>query len=112
MKAKPLMRQDGLIDWTKTPRQIFDFIRGTMGWPSAYTFYKEKRVQLVKVILIPGDRLGQGGTVIGVGNDGIDVITGGGILRIVEVKPEGKGVMPAAAFACGNAVKVGDMFYA
>lgn len=105
-----LTKESGKIDWKISCRQINDLIRGTIGWPNAYTFYKSKQLQVLAAEISQDTGQGEPGAVLGADNDKIRVACGQGVLRIVKVKPEGKNEMTAGAFARGARLKAGDKF--
>ena len=48
--ARQIQKRDYLIDWNQNSRKIFKTIQGL--YPNAYTFYKSKRIKILKVSLI------------------------------------------------------------
>ncbi len=49
----PMMtKETGLIDWTKSAREIHNLVRGTNPWPGAYTFYKCSRLKVWKTTVL------------------------------------------------------------
>ena len=51
--VKPFKKEDCKIDWNKTEREIFNFVRGMNPFPSAYTTLDDKifKIYGVKKIL-------------------------------------------------------------
>lgn len=49
----PMMtKETGLIDWSKSAREIHNLVRGTNPWPGAYTFYKCNRIKVWKTTVL------------------------------------------------------------
>jgi methionyl-tRNA formyltransferase len=92
-------------------------IRAMNPWPSAYTYYEGRLLKLwkAKILDIDGDipdhdiEGGAPGTVISAESSGIDVLTGNGIVRILELQPEGKKRMETASFLRGHKMPEGSV---
>jgi len=102
-----IRKEMGKIDWEKPAREIFNMVRAFTPWPSAYTFFRGKRVQLLKVF--PVSEAGEPGEVVKAGKELI-VAAGEGALRIDSLKPEGKKSITGEDFVRGYRVKVGEKF--
>jgi len=110
--APKIRKEDGAIDWSEEAVAIDAKVRAFQPWPSAFFFFRGKRVQVHQ-----GTALGTKcapsvpGTVLAVGKNGIDVACGGRtIYRIESIQPEGKKKMDAYAFSLGAGVRAGDVF--
>ena len=103
--APPLKKEDGLINWHKTAREIRNLIRGTIPWPCAYTFLNGERLIITKASVVEGS--GEPG-IIEEAEKKFIVGTGKGLLEILEVKPEGKRAMDGPSFLRGRRLKKGD----
>ncbi len=99
---------DRLIDWCKSNRVIFNKIRGLNPWPEAYTFFKNKRLIIVKAELV-SDNSNNPGEITEINDKGIVVSTNQGGILLKEVKPQGKKKMSALDFVRGYEVKKGDI---
>ncbi len=110
--SAPVLRKDhGAIDWSKSARQLHDLVRGFYSWPGAYTFFAERRVKVQRVRVVAEDGvLAEPGTVLRVTADAIEVACGRGTLALLELQPEGRNRMPAAAFAAGQRVTTETRF--
>lgn len=107
--APMLKKEDGAIPWAWDAWKIGDFVRGMNPWPGAYTFWKGKRLKIIKgVALREGE--GEPGEIRAVSRDGIDVATGKGLFRIKRLQPEGKRVMEASEFIQGYRLHAGERF--
>ncbi len=102
--APPLKKEDGLIDWHRSAREIRNLIRGTLPWPCAYTFLRGERLIIMKAGVVEGS--GEPG-VIEEAKDRFIVGTGEGLLEILELRPEGKKTMDAASFLRGRRLSRG-----
>lgn len=102
-----LRKEDGLIDWTKSAKEIFNFIRGMYPWPTAHCTINREKVKLIKSLAIDGD--GTPAMVHTVTKDSLIIGTGNGLLSIVELKPEGKGIMQVSAYLQGRKIKEGSL---
>ncbi len=108
--ARKLAKQDGLIDWTQDAVKIANLIRGLIPWPTAYTFWENKLIQILEAYAEPAvDRTtAKRGEVIGSGQDGaLRIRTGKGILAVCQVQPSGKKEMRMADFARGHRLRAG-----
>jgi methionyl-tRNA formyltransferase len=116
--APRLKKTDGLIDWSRSARQIHNQVRAMQPWPGSYTFWQRSgrepvRLILQQVAVAAADEVAtieekQPGTVVSV-DDRLLVATGSGLLDIVELQPAGKRRLAAAEFLRGQAVRPGDM---
>jgi len=99
--ADKLSKDECKIDWTKSAKEIHNLVRGVYKCPSAYFEYNEKIIKVLETQ--PIDELSEGscGDFVKVSKLGIDVKTGNGTIRLLKVKPEGKGEMSARDWANG-----------
>lgn len=100
----------GALDWTRPARELHNLVRGVTPRPGAYTFWQSKRLKVWRTALAPGLYAGLPGTIQSVDAQGIIVGTGEGALRLMNVQPESKGRMDAAAWARGARLAAGQTF--
>ncbi len=107
--AAPLLRkEDGIVDWTRPARTIANRLRGFQPWPGATTRFREAELKLLaaRVEAEPADA--EPGLIVAADAGGIVVACGGGTrLRLLEVQPESRRPMPAAAWAAGARLAAG-----
>jgi methionyl-tRNA formyltransferase len=105
--APILMREDGLIDFSRTAQQIYDRWRGFQPWPGAHTILRGKKL-IVQRMHVAGDGEGEAGVVVVQGDSLLVGCGGGSLLELDEVQMEGKRRMSAADFLRGYQVKSGE----
>ena len=104
--APILKKEDGLIRWQSSARQIHDLIRGFQPWPGAHTSFRGQslhlwRSRLVSPDLYPERRSLPPGALIH--EEGVFAVGGDGAsLELLEVQLEGRKRMPAEVFANGH----------
>jgi methionyl-tRNA formyltransferase len=103
--APPLRKEDGRIDWRKSARALDSFVRGMIPWPSASCVFGGERIRIAKARAVEGH--GEPGRIEIASGDRLLIGTGDGLLRIIELQPEGRKAMPAAAFLNGRKVREG-----
>ncbi len=108
--APKLKKDDGRINWSKSVRSIKDLIRGLMGWPGAFTYYKDSTVKILKADVRNCQPAEEPSTIVGLSEDSIDVAAADGVVKIKRLKPQGKTEMTAQAFLCGHRMEIGDKF--
>jgi methionyl-tRNA formyltransferase len=107
--CKPLRKADGRLDWSQTAEQLGRQVRAYDPWPATYTFWNGKRLSVLRARPHPeGSAKGSPGQVIPF-QDGIGVVSGAGILELLEVQLAGKKAMSAAVFARGQRGLVGSV---
>ncbi|MEW6357890.1 MAG: methionyl-tRNA formyltransferase [Planctomycetota bacterium] len=115
--APMLKKDDGLIPWHRSAREIACFVPGMSPWPGAFTFLKRQgsdrpeRVVLLAVDLVEAPHAAPG-TVLAVRDDGILAAAGEGAILIRRLQPAGKRAMSAAEYLRGRSVRPGDVFQA
>lgn len=105
--AGKLEKNMGEIDWSKSAVEIERWVRGLNSWPSAFTHYKGKTLKIWEADVLPNQEniTSPQGTVVAVGKDFFDVVTGDGILRVKSVQLEGKKRMPVKDFLLGYEIQ-------
>ena len=99
--ADKLSKEECLIDWNKSAQQIHNLVRGVYKCPSAHFEYQGKIIKVLETEPLEDDFEGEIGSFVRVSKFGIDVKTGKGTLRLIKVKPEGKGEMFAKDWGNG-----------
>ena len=91
------------IDWGKSARQIHDQVRGLVPWPSAVTQLDGVRCKVWKTALTHETTGRAPGSVVQADKRGLKVACGDGqVLELLELQPDGKKRMAAAAFLAGH----------
>ena len=105
-----LTKEMGAVDWRKPAKDIHNLIRGLYSWPGAYTSLHGKRLKLLRAKC--SDKTGKGAPgSVSVQNGKLFVTCGDGqCVELLEVQPEGKKRMDAAAFLNGRGAADGDQF--
>ena len=99
--ADKLKKEECQIDWTKSAQEIHNLVRGVYKCPGAYFNYQDKIIKVMETEPLNEDIEGSIGEFVRFSKQGIDVKTGNGLLRLIKVKPEGKGEMFAKEWANG-----------
>ena len=104
--AKKFTKQDGLIDWNKSAKDIHNQVRSMVDFPTAYTMYNEKLLKIIETKVASSEcKSVQCGEIVCVTKNGIEINTKSGTILITKVKPESKGVMNAFDFANGAKIQ-------
>ena len=107
--APLLKKQDGKINFSRTPQQIEQQIRAFDPWPGAFCDLGEKTLKIWRAEC-PGESCAlPPGTVAEVHPDSIDISCGGGILRITELQLPGKRRTAAEDYLRGHKILPGDL---
>jgi len=107
--APPLKKEDGRIDWSFPAARVASRARGFHPWPGAFTFHEGRLVKVLRAREAPGrGAAAEPGTITALAGDGVTVACGDGTaVRLVEVQPESRRAMPAAAWAKGARLRPG-----
>lgn len=104
--APMMSKEDGLIDWNRSARQIHNQVRGLDPWPGAYSYLNG---QMLKIACTGMSEEGSGapGEVLRAEATGVIVACGQGALIIGELQLPGKKRLTAREFLSGYPLPVG-----
>jgi methionyl-tRNA formyltransferase len=108
--APPIKKEQGRIQWDEPAELIARKVRAFYPWPGTFTLWQEKPLKILSAIPHPqpeDDEQLSVGTVVQV-RDEVEIITGQGKLRLIQVQPAGKRPMSARDFARGARNFVGS----
>jgi methionyl-tRNA formyltransferase len=104
-EAPKIFKQDCRIDWSLTPKEIHDFVRGLSPYPAAWTvFTEDSREITVKVFQVEKENSVhnyQQGKLISDGQSYIKVAVKDGFISLINLQLAGKKRMPVAEFLRG-----------
>jgi methionyl-tRNA formyltransferase len=109
--AEKLEKSEAVVDWTQPAMDIARKVRGLNAWPVAQTLYQGNVLRIWQAEPVEGDaslQLEPG--VVRCADKHMDVATGAGFLRLLEVQLPGGKRMPVQAFLSAhdvNGVKLG-----
>jgi methionyl-tRNA formyltransferase len=107
--AAKITREESPIVWTRSARELHNQVRGLMPWPRASAIADGHRVILLKTSPESGAG-GAPGVVVEADGDRLRVATGEGVLRILEIQPEGRRALTAREFLAGHRLSAGARF--
>lgn len=100
--AAKLSKQEAEIDWNLDALQIERAVRAFNAWPVAYTRWQRKgkteNLRIWQARAINLAHAEKPGTVIQSSSEGVDVATGSGVLRLLQIQAAGSRVMPVSDF--------------
>lgn len=111
---------DGLVDFSKSAKEIDCFVRGMTPWPSAYTHIGEKTLKIFDVKKVELSDLQKsndqfenakfGEVVLADKNHGLIVKVADGFIRLHVIQLEGSKRMDDTQFLLGRKIDVGTVF--
>lgn len=110
--APPLKKEEGLIDWNRSAREIYNRIRAFQPWPGTYTHFRGRLCHLwgrpAESQVEAGAR--EPGSIVEARGE-MHVACGEGTwLRVEHIQSEGRKRMSAAEFANGARISPGERF--
>jgi len=115
--APRLTKEEGLLDWKRPAMAIHNSVRGLHPWPHAFSFLGGSRYIILRTSTgegsggcEPRDAAAAPGTVREASGDRFTVAAGDGLVRILEIQPEGRRPMHAREFLAGHPVRPGARF--
>ena len=116
--APRLTKDIGQIDWNESAMNIHNLVRGTSGWPGAFTNFRQGTLlKIIKTLpllntqeKIVGARQERPGTIKFTTDGKLIVVTKNGEIELIHVQPATKKVMSAKDFVNGYRIKSGERF--
>jgi len=116
--APMLKREDGLIDWRMSAREISNRVRAFQPWPGTHTNFRGSKLIIWRAREIDSNEpisseLGEAtGSILSIDDFGITLMCGQGTtVRVEEVQIEGRRRMSAREFANGARLKRDEKIY-
>lgn len=108
--APLIKRETGIIDWTKSAKEISNLIRGMNSWPLASTTYNGGTLKIVTAEVSEENSSEKAGTILALEKGrGLKVACGNGILYIKTAQfPESK-KMNVEDYARGHRIEIGTV---
>lgn len=103
--ASMLSKENALINWSLTSREIHNLIRGLNPWPIAYTHYRDDVMKTYKSEILGKNSDKTPGTILSISNEGIEVACGKGTLLIKEIQFPGKKILKVEQYIKGNTIE-------
>jgi len=107
--TKKIKKEEKVIDWHLDAKVLHNKIRGMYQINTNHTTFENKIVKVLKtqVIELAGKECGE---VLAIEKDGIVVSCKKNALKLLKIKPEGKGEMNSSDWARGARINIGDVF--
>lgn len=109
--ATKLTRADSPINWARPSRVVHNQIRGLQPWPLAASRLNGRRLALIRSEVEHENLLdAEPGAVVFTDAGTISVACRPGVVRLLEVQPDGRRIMTVREFQNGTRVSIGDRF--
>jgi len=100
--AHKLSKEEARLDWSRSANELARAVRAYDPWPVAYGLQGGAPLKVWRAVALSGNTDAPPGTVVTAGAAGMDVATGKGLLRILELQPAGGRRLSAADYARGR----------
>lgn len=115
--APILKKEDGLIDWSLSAKEIYNRIRALYNWPGTFSIVGKgnlqgKRIKIIEALILENSSINEDfGKVFSTEkNKGFIVLCGKGKILVLRVQPENKPKMKAWDFLQSGQLLEGDTF--
>ncbi|MBM3949596.1 MAG: methionyl-tRNA formyltransferase [SAR202 cluster bacterium] len=105
--TRKLSKEDGLVDWSKPAAHIARQVRAYHPWPGTYTHWDRRMLKLIEAAAEGTDSRATAGRILGLGEAGLGVATGEGVLYVRRLQEEGRRAVSAKEFLAGHPDFVG-----
>ncbi len=107
--APVIRKEDGRLDWSRPAALLDQWIRGFFPWPGTFTLHEARPLKILRARPVSGGDDAPAGTITAVSAEGLTIACGSGSrLLLLEVQPESRRAMAAAAFAAGARLAPGS----
>lgn len=107
--APKIERHEGAVDWTLPAARLHDRVRGLQPWPLVSVQAGGVRCLLHRTEVVAEKTSAAPGTIVTASGGILAVAAGdGGVIRILEIQPEGKRVMSARDFLASRHLAPGS----
>lgn len=112
--AKKITKAEANINWTRSAPEIDQQIRAFNPWPIGQTHHNNMRIRVWQASIANGMTKKEYetdhsiGEILHISNDGVDIQTGNGVLRLEICQRDGSKPMPMVEFCNGYSLKAGD----
>ena len=103
-----LSKEDGQMDWQLTAEALSRRVRALHPWPGTYTYWRGKLLKILETSPVEAQAQGEIGTVVRTPGGEVGVVTGGGLLVISRLQPEGRRAVGIQEFLQGYRDFVGS----
>lgn len=101
--TRKLSKSDAKLDWSLPAVVLERQIRAYNSWPIAFFNLGDQTVRVWRAEAIPQQHQVQPGTLLAIQREGLDIATGEGVLRLLELQLPGKKRQPIAHILNGYA---------
>jgi methionyl-tRNA formyltransferase len=106
--APKIFKETCRIEWNKTTKEIYDFIRGLSPYPTAWTELETTQGESLNIRIFETEKILKHhdfavGSILTDGKKQLDIATSGGFIRIKNLQQAGKKRMPVEDFLHGYA---------
>ena len=106
--APMVTKEEGAVDWRRGAVEIARAVRAFSPWPSAYTKLAGRSLKIHRATAVTEAAHETPGTIVSADGDRLEVATGEGRLRLLDVQLEGKRRLTAREFLAGHPLHRGD----
>jgi len=112
--AEKIKKSEAELNWQLSAIELDRMVRAFNPWPVAFTYIDNQLIRIWKTIPLTIKTQEPPGTIINATKEGIDVATGKGILRLLELQLAGGKILTVAAILNSkrDLFKVGNRFHA
>jgi methionyl-tRNA formyltransferase len=103
--AAKIDKSEAMIDWRRSAEEISRQVRAFNSWPVAETRFKGGQLRIWEAEPLEAPALTSAsapGSVLSATREGIDVICGSGVLRVLKLQLAGRKALPAEEFLRGQ----------
>ena len=108
--APKIEKHEGAIDWALPAARIHNLVRGLQPWPLVSAMLDGARVLIHRTEAVGSRTTVAGGTLLPTDGELFVAAGDGGMLRILQIQPEGRRPMGGREFLAGRRVPAGARF--